>query len=487
MSLQPKPLASALTKRSPLNSMDRRRPGSPRNRPSLVIGRLCIVLLVAPWVLILALKNIFALDTLTSSMFFFVLCSELAIVTLAGLALVNARLKDLRQYESGREHERLLFSYSRDGMLLVRVLKGPGDNINRLAFFIQAENPTAIERLSSIGQAASYVGREIDEAFPRWLRHKIRREYTACVRSQRVHRYEVCHPDGTLAHESIATPVIDPASGSVTHIVVIMRDIGERIAHERQLAIALTRAETANKTKSEFLASMSHELRTPLNAVLGFSEALTEGICGPLAAKQKEYIQHIHQSGSHLLSIISDILDLSKVEAGHVVLQEAEIVISQLVDACILMVKERVQLKTLAIKIQLAPGLPKIVADPLRLKQILINLLSNAIKFTDKGTITLTVDYNAAAGFEFAVTDTGIGMTADEIGIALQPFGQVQGAFARNHDGTGLGLPIAQQLAVLHGGKLQLSSRPGLGTRVSIILPPGRAVSLGAAEHQVAY
>jgi signal transduction histidine kinase len=466
--------------------MDRRRPGSPRNRPSLVIGRLCLVLLVAPWILILALKNIFALDALTSSIFFFVLCSELAIVTLAGLTLVNARLKDLRRYESGREHERLLFSYARDGMLLVRVLGAPGDDTGQLAFFIQAENPTAIESLSSIGQAASYVGREIDDAFPQWLRHKIRAEYTTCVRSQRVHRYEVCHPDGTLAHESIATPVIDPATGSVTHIVVIMRDIGERLAQERQLAIAVRRAETANKTKSEFLASMSHELRTPLNAVLGFSEALMEGICGPLVAKQKEYIQYVHQSGSHLLRIISDILDLSKVEAGHVVLQEAEIVISQLVEACILMVKERAQSKKLAIKMELALGLPKIVADPLRLKQILINLFSNAIKFTDRGTVTISVNYYAETGFEFAVIDTGIGMSTDEIGIALQPFGQVEGAFTRNHDGTGLGLPIAQQLAVLHGGELELSSRPGLGTRATIFLPPGRAVPQAADELQVA-
>ena len=317
-------------------TVERRRPGSPRALPSDLIGRLCLILLVAPWVTILALKNIFAFHGLTSSMFFFVLCSELAIVTLAGLALVNARLRDLRRYEDGREHERLLFSYARDAMLLVRVRHCASCKPADLSFVIQAENPTAVERLSSIGQARSYVGCDIEDAFPRWLHQKIRSEYTSCVISRRVHRYEVSHPDGRLAHESIATPVIDPLTNSVTHIVVVMRDITERVSHERELAFALRKAEAASKSKSEFLASMSHELRTPLNAVLGFSEAMIQGLGGPLSEKQKEYAGHIHESGSHLLSVISDILDLSKVEAGQLVLQEQSVAIEQLVETCLL-------------------------------------------------------------------------------------------------------------------------------------------------------
>ncbi len=456
--------------------VERRRPGTARALPSDLIGRLCLVLLVAPWVLILALKNIFALDGLMSSMFFFVLCSELAIVTFAGLTLVNVRLRDLRRYEAGREHERLLFSYARDGMLLVRVRHGASGRPSDLSFEIQAENPTAIERLSSIGQAQSYVGCDMEDAFPRWLRQKIRTEYTTCVISRQVHRYEVSHPDGRLAHESIATPVIDPVSKSVTHIIVIMRDIGERIVHERQLAVALRKAEAASKSKSEFLASMSHELRTPLNAVLGFSEAMIQGIGGPLSDKQKEYAGHIHQSGSHLLGIISDILDLSKIEAGQVVLQEQPVVMEQLVESCLLMVKERAGGKGLKLKMEVSSNLPMIKADPLRLKQILINLLSNAVKFTDKGAVILSANYHDQTGFEFAVTDTGIGMTENEMKIALQPFGQVESAFARNHDGTGLGLPIAQHLAVLHGGTLELSSKSGLGTRVTVTFPPSRAL-----------
>ena len=468
--------------RTAARTVERRRPGSVRALPSDLIGRLCLVLLVAPWVLILALKNIFAIDDVSSSMFFFVLCAELATVTLAGLALVNARLRDLRRYEAGREHERLLFSYARDGMLLVRVWHGASGRPDDLTFVIQAENPTAVEHLSSIGQAQSYVGCDIEDAFPRWLRQKIRAEYTSCVKSGQVHRYEVSHPDGRLAHESIATPVIDPVSKVVTHVIVIMRDISERIVHERQLAAALQKAQAASKSKSEFLASMSHELRTPLNAVMGFSEAMLQGIGGALSDKQREYAGHIHQSGSHLLGIISDILDLSKIEAGQVVLQDQPVAIGQLVESCLLMVKERAAGKGLKMKTDVAPDLPMVKADPLRLKQILINLLSNAVKFTDKGSVILSASYHHQTGFEFAVTDTGIGMTDNEMKIALQPFGQVESAFARNHDGTGLGLPIARHLAVLHGGTLELSSKSGLGTRVAVVFPPGRALPPVAAE-----
>jgi signal transduction histidine kinase len=221
---------------------------------------------------------------------------------------------------------------------------------------------------------------------------------------------------------------------------------------------------------------MSHELRTPLNAVLGFSEAMIQGVGGPLSDKQQEYVGHIHQSGSHLLGIITDILDLSKIEAGQVVLQEQPIAIEQLVEACMLMVRERAVNKGIKMKTQVPANLPMIKADPLRLKQILINLLSNAVKFTDKGCVSLSAEYDDQTGFEFAVSDTGFGMTDSEMKIALQPFGQVESAFSRNHDGTGLGLPIARHLAVLHDGTLDLSSRPGLGTRVTVCIPSHRAL-----------
>ena len=457
---------------------ERRRPDSPRGGPhSLLIARLCLILLVAPWLIILAMRNIFAVTALSPQSAFFLLCLDLAAVTLAGLFLVHGRITDLRRYEMRREHERLLFSYAPDGMLLVRV---SGRRASEFAFVIQAENPVAVERLGAIGQARSYVGCDIEEAFPRWLSLKLRTEYLACVTSRQTRRYEITLPGGTPAHESVATPVIDPVSGRVSHVIVIMRDISGRLLHERELAAALAKAESANRSKSEFLASMSHELRTPLNAVLGFSEAMQQGIGGPLSDRQKEYVGHIHQSGSHLLGIISEILDLSKIEAGQVALQEQAVDAAELVEACVLMVRERVDARKLHLEMAVAPDMPQLNADPLRLKQILINLLSNAIKFTDEGTVTIGADFHPRTGFEFIVSDTGIGMTQDEMEVALQPFGQVESAFSRNHEGTGLGLPITRHLAVLHGGDIFLSSTPALGTRVSVTLPAGRALPAAA-------
>ena len=467
--------------RSPLT--ERRRPDSARAVHSILFRRLCLLLLVTPWIVVLALKSISAANGFSPSTLFFVLYSELAIMTLAGLALLNSRLQDLRGYEARREHERMLFSFARDGMLLIRVSEDPHRRSAGLSFIIQAENPTAIERLSSIGQAETYVGTDIDDAFPKWLRQKLRAEFTACVADHEVRRYEVQHPDGTLGHESVAAPVVDPVKKSVSHIIVIMRDIGERVIHERRLAGALRKAEAANKSKSEFLASMSHELRTPLNAVLGFSEALAAGIGGPLSDRQMEYAGLIHQSGGHLLSIISDILDLSKIEAGRVSLQEEMVAIPELIDSCLIMVRERAAEKKLKIKIMVDPGIPPIKADALRLKQILINLLSNAIKFTDEGSVMLNAGYQPSTGFEFTVTDTGIGMDAEGVKVAFQPFGQVESAFARNHGGTGLGLPITRQLVVLHSGTIAVSSSLGLGTRVTVTFPPARATPPAPVEN----
>jgi signal transduction histidine kinase len=456
--------------------IERRRPDSARSVLSTLFQRLCLLLLVIPWIVVLALKSIFVANGFSMATFFFLLVSELAIMTLAGMALVNSRLRDLRAYEARREHERLLFSFARDGMLLIRVLDEQRPDSTGPSFVIQAENPAAIECLGSIGQAQTYVGTDIDQAFPKWLRQKVRAEFNACVAEQEVRRYEVLNPDGTLAHESIATPVVDPARNIVTHIIVIMRDIGERIQQERELNAALGRAEAANKSKSEFLASMSHELRTPLNAVLGFSEAMAAGLGGTLSDKQREYANLIHQSGSHLLSIISDILDLSKIEAGRIVLQEQPAVIQDIIESCLIMVRERAAEKNLQLRTEIAAGLPLMLADPLRMKQILINLLSNAIKFTDKGSVVLAVGFAPATGFDFTVTDTGIGMNEEGVKLALEPFGQVESAFVRNHEGTGLGLPIAQQLADMHGGTIAVSSSLGHGTCIVVHFPASRAI-----------
>ncbi len=352
---------------------------------------------------------------------------------------------------------------------------------------IEAENPAAVRRLNMFGQAESYVGNEIEAVFPDWLIKRVREEYIACVQTRMPQRYEIIAPDGQATHESTATPVLDRPGGDVTHIVVIMRDVSERKKQETDLARAMDEARSASKAKSEFLASMSHELRTPLNAILGFSELLTHQIGGSLTDKQKEYLGFIHQSGSHLLKIICDILDLSKIDAGGLVLREERTQIGVIVEECLHMVRDSAAAKKLSLVSDLSTTLPDVLADPLRLKQVLLNLLTNAIKFTDNGSVTLEARFDSRCGVVFSVSDTGVGMTEEEARLALEPFGQVESAFSRNHDGTGLGLPIAMRLIALHGGELTLSSAKGAGTRVSIFLPPERACAPEAIDERAAH
>jgi len=444
--------------------------------PSMLIGRIFVVLLAAPWLFELLRTALQSEKTNNSWPSLFLIA--LALFTFAGVTVASGLIRRARRYEATCESERLLFSNARDAMLLLAVRRNPHNAAAPLSFVINAENPAAVERLSAFGQEIAHIGRSIDEVFPDWLKEKIHLEYTACAMSREIRRYVISPPDGTLTHESIATPVLDATGTHVTHIIVIMRDIAERIQHERELAEALRRAELASKSKSKFLASMSHELRTPLNAVLGYSEMMQLGIGGMLSDKHKEYAQYIHQSGSHLLNIIGDILDLSKIEAGQFVLHYEETPITPLIDSCILMVKERAAGKRLRLKTEIPLCLPVLRVDPLRLKQVILNLLSNAIKFTDDGSVTFTVSFDEAKGLVLAVSDTGIGMTQEETVTALEPFGQVESALTRNHDGTGLGLPIALHLVKLHGGQLTLASRKGHGTTVSVLIPPERL-----AEH----
>jgi signal transduction histidine kinase len=448
-----------------------------RTSLSLFFGRSYLALLAALWFL-LAMSVEMAgrahdLSQLESTPPYVLL----AVITIVAILVAHAYVRRVRAYETARECERLLFAYARDGMLLVRVLRGRGELPKNPAFIIEAENPAAVLRLNAFKHVKSYIGSNVENVFPAWLLEKTTEVYSACVTTRSIQRYEVCLPDGTPTHESIANPVFDASGEFVTHIIVIMRDIGERVIHERELADALALAEAANKAKSTFLASMSHELRTPLNAVIGYSELLSHGIGGPLADKQREYIQYIHQSGGHLLNIITDILDLSKIEAGQFVLHDETIRMGQLIDDCILMVRQRAVAKGLQLAVTIPHDLPALRADPLRMKQIIINLLSNAVKFTEHGVVSLGTRYDDVTGFTLDVSDTGIGMTSEEAKVALKPFGQAEGAYSRNHDGTGLGLPIALHLAELHGGHLTIASESAVGTTVTVTIPPVRAVT----------
>ncbi len=229
----------------------------------------------------------------------------------------------------------------------------------------------------------------------------------------------------------------------------------------------------ASQAKSEFLANMSHELRTPLNAVIGFSEMLGAGYFGALNDKQKERVQDINLCGTHLLQLISDILEFSKGEAGKLELYEEEIDMARAVAEATRIVSERAKSKHITLQTEVADPLPILMADKRKVRQILLNLLSNAIKFTPQhGTITVGVRLDQHRQMHLTVSDTGIGIAPEDIQKALAVFGQVHRS--QSHEGTGLGLPLCKMFAELHGGKLQLTSEVGVGTTVRIIFPEGR-------------
>lgn len=241
---------------------------------------------------------------------------------------------------------------------------------------------------------------------------------------------------------------------------------------------ARRRAEAANKAKSRFLATMSHELRTPLNAIMGFSEVMEQELLGPIGSDiYRDYARSIYQSGDHLLGIINEILDLSRIEAGRYDLHEEAMRLTDVAEDCQRLVKIKADAKVLIIVEDFAPDLPQVWADPRALRQICLNLLSNALKFTPKGgRITLIVGHTLDGGQFMTVADTGPGIPQEEIPRVLQAFGQGSLAHETAEGGTGLGLPIVQNLIHLHGGTFDLQSELRKGTEVTVTLPPQRVL-----------
>lgn len=265
-----------------------------------------------------------------------------------------------------------------------------------------------------------------------------------------------------------------PDGGSVT----VYEDVTARAIAERALRAAKEEAEMANRSKSEFLANVSHELRTPLNAIIGFSEIIKVELFGPVTPSQyRVYAGDIYDSGRHLLSLINDILDLSKIEAGKYEMAESEVDLVQTVEVCLRLVRERAMSGRVRIVNAMPSKLPPLVADSRALKQIMLNLLSNAVKFTPGGgTITISAMICPDGALELTVMDTGIGMSPEEIDIAMSQFGQVDSAFSRRFDGTGLGLPLTQRLVEMHGGTIELDSEKDVGTSVTARFPAERVV-----------
>ncbi len=248
-----------------------------------------------------------------------------------------------------------------------------------------------------------------------------------------------------------------------------------------ELRLAKEAAEAADAAKSAFLATMSHELRTPLNAILGFSEVIQKEVMGPIGTPiYRQYAEDIYKSGRHLLAIINDVLDMAKMGSGKFTLNEDNVDVDGVIQECLPMVRQSAEARGVAVTAIHTPNLPLLWADRTRVSQILINLLSNAIKFTPGGgSVSVEARLRDDGAFVLIVADTGIGMTQEQVSIAMQPFRQIDNSLARTYEGTGLGLPLTEGLLLLHGGTLTITSQPvGPGTVATAIFPASRIIAV---------
>lgn len=287
---------------------------------------------------------------------------------------------------------------------------------------------------------------------------------------------KILRRDNNVANALYTTAALELSHGRRFQVTTIM-DITLRKQMEMTLRYAKEQADAANQAKSQFLANMSHELRTPLNAIIGFSEMMMKETFGPLGNERyKEYLGDIHVSARHLLEIINEVLDMSKIEAGRVELDEEYFNVEQLLQAVTRMMASRAFSSGLTIREEIQENLPPLYADSRLLRQVFINLVGNAVKFSNtNGVIIVKAHLTETGGMQLLVKDEGIGIPRDRIMDALEPFGQVGvNAEHQANQGTGLGLPLAKAMVELHGGSLRIESDLGVGTTVFVDMPPQR-------------
>lgn len=291
--------------------------------------------------------------------------------------------------------------------------------------------------------------------------------------------------NGERFEAQLVSKAVYDNDGEFKFTIVLIDDITQRKQVEQTILAAKEEAELASRAKSEFLANMSHELRTPLNSIIGFSDLLTDqSLYLADDTTSTEYATHIFDSGEHLLALINDILDISKIEAGTSALQEENIDIAKTVNSCLTMVAERAKIGDIGLVAKIEETtLPMLRADKTRIKQVVLNLLSNAVKFTEAGgMVTVRAWHNFDSGFVLQVVDDGIGMAPGDIPKALARFQQVESDLTRKYEGTGLGLPLSKALVEQHGGTLDLQSQADVGTTVTVRLPADRTVHIPAND-----
>jgi cell cycle sensor histidine kinase DivJ len=301
----------------------------------------------------------------------------------------------------------------------------------------------------------------------------------------RLERYTVGADRDQFVHIRVDMTARRDADGALRSIVTQSRDVSHEQYLREEAARKASEAESANDAKSRFLAAVSHELRTPLNAILGFSDILIGEYFGKLENdRQREYVGLIRQSGAHLLSVVNTMLDMSKIEAGRYELLVEPFSIGASIRACEAMLGLQAKEKGLTLTSRVQRGLGEVVADQRALQQVLINLVGNAIKFTEAGGV-VSVDAAASGDMlKLTVSDTGIGIPADKLANLGQPFVQIQNEYTRRYEGTGLGLSLVKGLVALHGGSFTISSAPGEGTAITILIPLDGSGAVGAERQQ---